>query len=279
MNQLDPSAGTFGLCSLSEREEELLLTYLDGEAGFFTARRARRLLVASSGARQFAHSILALKEQVGEWHHLAQAKNAKCDLWSRIERRIDQEEHAALFLGGREFVSRLREQANSGKSWLEKILGPGAWSTAGALVAASLTMFMIQPTTEPAKAPQLREENPVSNVTDVSFETGSRNFSDSVSTQRGIDRQVYRRAKLRESARLESTTAPRILPSELNQLTQVDWMRSDGQLLFVQAPRPGSTIIWVKRPKSQVQPSRDPALGRRPVILDREQDIISPAGR
>ncbi len=265
---------------LSPCDEELILSYLDGEAGFFSARRAKRILERSPSAQSFADSILALRSRIGEWHQIQLERSGKVDLWERIERRIDQEERAAVFLGGREFASRMRQPRVEGESIFSKIFGPWGWSATTAVVAASLTFVLVQPVEKtnpslslgPSTTPRLLDEPlPGMGVRDVSFIDNSDQY------HRDQMKQIYRRAKVRESLRGESNS--QIVPSEMNQLTQVDWMRSDGQLYFVQQPRPGSTIIWVKRPKPAQNAGALAPRADRPVVFGENEVFPIPSSR
>lgn len=129
---------------LTEREELLLSRYFDGECGFFSRRSAEKLASSSPLARDFLGS---LNKAAGTCRAAADESAVGADLWSRIDARIDAEEHAAFYLGER------RSGADS-DSLLSRLRSRQAlWGgLSGGLVAATALLFVVSPATkEPSR--------------------------------------------------------------------------------------------------------------------------------
>ena len=124
---------------LTEHEEILLSQYFDGESGFFTRRRAERLIASNPLAKAFLENLSGIATDV---RAASEASVIKADLWSRIENRIEAEERAAFYLGDR------RESAEASR-FLPNIRSRQAFfgGLSGAAVAAAVLIVVSQPST------------------------------------------------------------------------------------------------------------------------------------
>lgn len=224
---------------LEERDERLLSRYFDGEASWLDQLRARRLLARSSEARTFIQSLEMIRDLAA---NLVKAAPAEVQLWEKISRRIDAEERAAVFLGGRYG----RASAGSTDSILGRLTERLSWSAMGGVAAAAVTMLVVAPLGGPQNSGQqqlamlgqpVRLEKPGSMLSTALEEV---RFSPSDPT--GIDDRtavVEQFAPNTEPVILSRPSYPRAM--------EVEWMRSDGRVRMLQAPKERSAIIWVKR--------------------------------
>lgn len=260
---------------LTEADTELLSAYIDGELGFWAKRRAERVIRTKPEAQSFLDALREVSSGVVGFADVADAKQV--DLWTRIDRRLTAEENAALYLGKRGF-----DDASGSSSWSERLglsqlqeyFARAAWGMGGAVVAAGLTFAVIQPAENEANnsgrdmpagslatfIPDGFEGATVNTPISGARFVSATNTPASASFQKRLDKVFYR-AKQRNGfpdSMLDGAQPPGL---------EVEWMRSDGQLKVIPGMRPGSSMIWVKRPSGdssnstpRIIESREPAL-------------------
>lgn len=237
---------------LSEGEEILLMKFFDGQCSFLERGKAQRLIEQSQSACDFMTSLRVTAEAA---QSLAGRQSVKVDLWQEVSRRIEAEEHAALFLGKRDTHAK--------PSFAERVgeFFSNSWNLglSGAAVAAGLALFLILPSTPATN--NSGSEQMVDLVRGVSFD---RTNVGTMSVSNGAE----------NSGSVEPVGVhgrPQILNEQTPNVVEVDWMRSDGRLRMLHEPSEPSAIIWVKR--------RDPATqfrhGRRsaPVMLEQSTPL------
>ncbi|MBN8550365.1 MAG: hypothetical protein J0M12_13715 [Deltaproteobacteria bacterium] len=221
---------------ITEHEELLLMKFFDGQCSFLERGKAQRLIEQSSSAAQFFTTLQASSRLTQD----ALKAQPKVDLWDAVSRRIESEEHAALFLGKRESQ---RERSFSERC-VEFFSSRWSLGLSGAAVAASVALFLVAPF---KSGTANTSEQMVELVRGVSY--------DAPSTQAG-------------SASVQPVGVhgrPRILNEQAPNVVEVDWMRSDGRLRMLHEPTESSAIIWVRRrnPAAQVKQNRY----RQPMLL------------
>lgn len=192
---------------LTERDELLLMRFVDNDVHFLDRWRAQALLRSSSDAREYVRSL----GQVGK---LVQSRKlpevSGAEFWSHVSDRIVQEERAELFLGKRGEQSISHVDATEPWWRLPRI----AWSVSG-LALASLAYVAVVVT--PA---ELANDRQIASV---------------VEENSGQSTQLVRAGR------------PELLEERTPHVVQVDWMHSDGRLSILKEPTDRSAIIWVKR--------------------------------
>lgn len=221
--------------ALTEHEELLLMKFVDGECGCLEKSRALRLIGASPTAAAFVEKLKASSEQA---EFVLGGASRPVDLWSRIEQRINAEEHAAIFLGKRE-TGRSRADASGLAAWFTGTFGLGL---SGAVATAAVALFMISPLGSSREGSTSTPKDLAQMVKGVSLDTSA------------------------ASAVAVRHERPQILNDDIPSAVEVDWMRSDGRVRILPGTSERSPIIWVKR--------RDPASrlrqNRRPLLIERE---------
>lgn len=196
---------------LTEAEEQLLNEYIDGELGFFALRRAKKLLRLNRYAREYVEGVSRVTERAREWADAGQRSDV--DLWDRIERRIAEEERAAVFLGERPGVEPVW------RMWLRG----ASWAVPGAAVAALVTFIA------------LRSER-------IDFPGG---FSQIASTAR----QEVEEPAFAVQPQLVEAPPQMLAQSKRRELSPVEvgWMRSAGRVSMLQSRDGNPAIIWIRR--------------------------------
>jgi len=203
---------------LSDGEEQLLLAYLDGEAGVLRRLRAR-LLLRRPEARSYLESVRRVGAETRAW---AEERNVPTvDLWQRVSQRLDQEERAAKFLGARTSnVVPVRHV------WSERL----AWAVPSAAVAALATVFVVGtefrvPGGFYSMAGTVRQEREqLATIEPSDF---------------GLPGAPAQTVSLRSS--VPSRPSP-----YLSAPVEVKWMRSNGRVQLMQDPENRSAIIWIR---------------------------------
>lgn len=218
---------------LTDRQQLLLSRYVDGECGLIRSLQVKRLLSTQPAARRYVSQLERTRATLSEY--LSQPNSVHVDLWDRIEGRIDQEEHAAFFLGARR-VETSHHSTPRDSIWSAFSL-PATWvgGLSGAAVAGALLVFLYKPVqTVSFSAPkQIALQSSPQQVQPV-----------------GIGAQRYAQPRV---ARINRPSA-----------FEVDWMRSHGSLNVIPDSNGSSAIIWVRRrqmpaprslkPRSTTQP-------------------------
>ena len=198
---------------LTERQEKILNSYFDNECGFFGRFMAERLLSKNSSASQYFLNLSSTSNELKKSYN--DVNIAKVDLWEGISEGIRREERKAKFAEEEEDESPIAV-------WLSRL----GWGVSGALVTASIGLFMIGGL------------SPSTNKSGIQLKTGS--FSGEVPVQS----VTFNNEK---EARLKGSQSP----------MEIDWLRSDGRLRFIQTPNQRSTILWVNK-KTRSETSRIP---------------------
>lgn len=243
---------------LSEHDELLISRYADGESGFFEARRVRRLLAANAEAEAFLGSLRRIGGEVSDSSRF----ELRIDLCERIERRIDQEERAALYLGARESTRR-GDRREVFSAW-EALLGRGLWGMSGALAAVLLMFFFGESSNMRQAPPMLGEQLAMvesSGMSAMSADESIPQLGEDTSNQEEAVRMLLQEEALRNQGRSAPLDAPVATVSQgsgadrrsagVRRYVEMDWMRSDGRVRLVQVPNRGSSIIWVTVPPGE----------------------------
>ncbi len=195
--------------TLSEKDELLLSKYHDGECGALSAFVAKRLIRDNTAAQDFLRTLENCSRVLDA--EASRVSIPVVDLWDRIDNRIDQEQKAAFYLGGR----RVTERA---PSLIERLRASqvAVGGLSGAAIAAVALLFVYSPRditsfSVPTNGPSSNAQN---QFQQVGFGNAPRQAA---FTQRG------------------------------NSPLEVDWMRSNGSLSLIPDASGSSAIIWVRR--------------------------------
>lgn len=227
---------------LSEKQERLLLRYLDGECGLVGRMRAERLLSSSAVASSYAAAMRqasrgvreALAEQCGAGRS---ADGGQCvDLWQRIAARIDQEEKAEFFLGKRKLASAGESAWDLGGLW-----EPVKWGFSGALVTAAAVVIVFRVSSvSPGGETALAGRSEV-NVQRVAGLSGG-DFSP-VGLMEGQSGRESALQTLNVGKDAPESPVVRRVP----RVFEVGWMKSPGRVKVIQDSNQRSAILWVDR--------------------------------
>ncbi len=227
---------------LSEREEQLLVRYFDGECGWVEKLLADRLLRRKHGAREFMDTMHVIGEIARNERAGILAKNPQpVNLWDRIESRIKAEEHAAVFLGRRD-VEAPRSSWGA-KLWPIVAFDHLAWGGSGALVAACLTYVVMH------TGPMMAGGALVNSGASTRLARNSENIRQVAFHERAPTRRLVRpedSSKLADNSRLLEEPL-KILDQDLPNALEVDWLKSAGRVRMMQDPGERSAIFWIKR--------------------------------
>lgn len=254
---------------LSERQQLLLMKFVDDEASSWEGFFARGLIRRSQAAREFVQSLKLLsgelqRDSVGThtrqsaWSRANRGTQGVGDaafadaLWEKVNRRIDDETRAALFLGKR----RRTDSSASSMNWFQG----AAWGLSGAAVTAALGFFVIA---QPGGGPGAQQSMPRGHVATVSLRSGGSlgtggNFDQGRSAA-GQDVSFSQVRSLDESQsgdpRGVGGRAPRIIEDPLDDgripnAVEVDWMRGGGRVKLIPDASQRSAVIWVKRKRN-----------------------------
>jgi len=253
---------------LSNKEEELLIGHFDGELSLFQNFLAKRLLQSNPLAREYFGSLKEVAASLRSFKADINVNN-KVDLWDRIERRIDQEERAEFFLGTRDTARSELPTSNWFGQFVNKSVFGGM--TVG-LATAAVAFVALDNRTE--STPNISLGNSVAVINEAS----QVRFSPFVNSDHNVANQVEY-ASFSDSSAYQSLAQKKVSSNngfrnqkDLRTLKRmeipfkVDWMRSDGQVSFIQDPRRGSTVIWVN--KGSQNPSR-------PIVLEAEPKLVT----
>ncbi len=236
--------GEEGEVSLSERQEQLLIKWIDGEGGWLNRFYVRHFLAAKPSAQRFIQEMLQVKKNVVGILQSG-SRGEGVDLWERISVRLDQEEQAEIFLGNRPAAV----SAPSG-GWAEKFV----WGACGACVTAALAVMLVvlRPSTNEYSTPQLLASsngNMESRVIDgITVSSGAYDGAGSLN-------------------HLVSANRPSVSPAK--RAWEMDWIHSAGRVHLVEDSRGGSAVIWVKkgdRPGNSLVYSNSDGSGRLVVV-------------
>lgn len=217
---------------LSERQEQVLCRFLDGEGHYLDRFQAKWLLKNNPRAREFVREI----EQVGHVVCVDLNRVESCPdldrMWGRISQRIDNEERAALYLGERVLLPSQQRPASQQRpeSLMSRRYG---WGVAGLASAACIAFFV------------------------VGFETNSSAPAGGRLVATGSSEQVVARSEgsavvdLVSSNPQEQVSRSRLIGDFDSHGVEVDWMRSQGHVRVIPDSERRSGIIWVKRKRPQ----------------------------
>ena len=220
--------------TLTKKEEDLLLQYSDGECGLWNRRRAEALISRSDEARQFVREAKELARATRAVLR-AEAGDHEPDLWTAIERRIAQEEHAAFYLGARRLrQDKSRPAASAGFFW----------GASGAAVAAALVVaVLVQPAgirsgagPQPTAVAGRQAAPPLY-------------MKDAEAPQVGLVSEGYQPPRMRVESPME-----------------LDWLRSQGRVSMIPGPSRRAPIIWINR-HGRLYPQRSAAPTGNPIRM------------
>lgn len=210
---------------INERQELMILRYLDEESGFIERFRVNRLLARSEAASTFLSEMQALSDDTRLLTADKQYEKAhgKVDLWDKISMRIDQEERAEAFLGER------RQQPKVELTWSTVWFASAAGAFASALLV--LTAFSITS----------RNMNTLTGQEFASSVNGE--SAQSIAANSRIP-QLVKPVSVTTGSSSTHAAPP---PSVPVRPVEVDWMRSDGSVQILRAPTTRAPVIWVKK--------------------------------
>lgn len=196
-----------GSKELSEKQQLLLSSYVDNECSYISRFLAERLLKNNNQARLF---VQTLKNTSQTYRSLVSSQDSSVDLWDRIERRIEAEERASLYLGNRKPTSEAPHP-----SLLERLFSRQVWvgGLSGAAIAATVLVFVSRPS-KPGEILPVYTGGPVA----------AHNSS------------AFHQASLGNEQQMVGSSA-----------MEVDWMRGKGSFKIIRDPSDKSAIIWVRK--------------------------------
>lgn len=194
---------------LSERQEMLLSAYADGECSAFSRFMAKRLLQSNEQARLFLNQLHASSQTFKSFTNA----HEPADLWGRISARIEAEQRAAQFLGG-----RATETAGASESFISRFLSRHAviGGFSGAAVAAMVLVLVTRPT-KPGEILPVFTDGPVA---------------------------AQHASPFHQAAFGGQNSARALAPQSK---VEVDWMRARGPLQVIESPHDRSAVIWVRK--------------------------------
>lgn len=207
--------------SLTEKDCILLERYHDGECGVWARMSAERLLSRSEAALAFLEGLKDLSDINKDYSYKISSR--RCDLWSKIEKRIDEEERAEFFLGKRTKESSENKRNGWSLDW-SKV----GWGLSGAFVTAAFGMVMFR----------------LASLQPIQVEGDNKVLANIKSSQTGGVMQAQQ-VKLNEYPVSIGRSG-----SSIRRPVEVDWMRSDGRVHIIQDQEDRSSIIWVKKKRS-----------------------------
>jgi len=218
---------------LSHKQELLLSKFFDGECSLIGTLWAKRLLSSNTDAQKFLAQLHDVRDKCSQLTSPLAA--APVDLWERIATRIEQEEHAALYLGLRR-LEQPRESLWQRLSIRHAMIG----GASGAAIAAVLLTLVNSPSqlltfSAPAAGPV-------------------------------VHNQFVQPVGIGSTAPIANRYAAS--PVRSHNPLEVDWMRANGSLKLIPDPNGASAIIWVRRrPADQPLKKPAPLLGPTPLGL------------
>lgn len=243
---------------LREKDEFLLIKYLDGECGLFERFLAKRLIQNNPSALDFVSSLKSLSKDFANTR--TELESVNVDLWSRVERRIEQEEKAAFYLGSR-VVSDVRTEV--APLWNRVGVGLGA----GLLTACLAVFFSFglsrNVVKEDFSVQPAGSEMVYQSIEPIKFKSFSAPLANEevsfVSSQ-----PFAGNSSLRDPSRVSS---------------RIDWVRSHGRVKMIKSSEKKLPIIWVKRalpdglPDTQLFDVESSENGSQPVILEQREPV------
>jgi hypothetical protein len=239
--------------NLSESDQRLLMAYFDGGSvsvavPWYRRLRLKALLLSNEGQRE----LLALRSLSSALKAGMVAETPEIDpLWDRIERRIEQEERSAVYLGRRtEGEGRV---VSPFSDWLRSLGAPLGFGLAGAL--AALAVVRLPSTDSVHVASDLESVWPSKRPVLIRSMNGAGANGASPAGLSSMAPQFVRRSVVPADV-----TRQRLSPSR-EPAIDVDWVHSDGAVRFYSNPSGKSTMIWVrKKTPERRKARRDPSL-------------------
>ncbi len=238
--------------------ERLLIKVCDGEASLLERCVGHACISLHEGCRQYSREMRILNDQLKGEVFGVEARPS-VNLWDKIERRIEEEERAAIYLGKREVMIQEEE---SRAPWFKEIFNPGVFGGMAVGLATATVAFVVfsKGPVSPAGVDNLASRDSSIAVIDSQRNTAEGvdfvTYSNNQDRRRLMSREAFRsQQQMRALKRMDSR-----IPFE------VDWMRSDGHVSFIQDPKERSTVIWVKRSNSN--PNRPRVLEAEPKIIE-----------
>lgn len=222
---------------ITNLKEKLLMQYMDGELSFWLKPLATLLIKKDAKSAKYIESLTrcssSLKQQLSQQTSTLNQIGLNPELSANIFARIQQEEHAQVFLGKREL-----EQVSVWQKFNNSLF---SLPSAG-LATAALLAFVFFGSSNSNKLGTT--ESNLKTASTINDQTQIENVSLTQSTTAEIE------------SNSSSYVAPRILKDRQVMPIEVDWMRSSGRVSVMPSNGNQSAIIWVKKPRSEVQNSR-----------------------
>jgi len=213
---------------LSEKQERLLVSYLDGECSVLGKFWAERLLKANAAARSFVEEMEQTLRRVKEhWPAEQEVLNGRHEVpsfWDRVAARIRQEEQTELLLGRRSFKLSLLERPVLSALW-----EPLKWSFSGAVVTAVLAFVVFRFSNMPPGGTVLEP-----------FRPGLFKAAD---VREGFSEAGFRTDPRTEPGTVQPLPSGRMPP----RVFEVEWMKSRGRVNVIQDSNQSAAILWVNR--------------------------------
>ena len=208
---------------LSEKEEQLLMRFQDGEASWREQWAARRLISSRTEARDFLVDVGICGEFV-QWraHRMLRRLPPVWTLLTEVQRDIDKQEYVRNIV-----VPEKRKWALSAD-----MIARAGWGMTGALTAASVMILMMPPTLKESTRGQ--GQLIAQGITSRDAEFTAVSLS---STQSGaVDRS---KARVTRSYPLTS--------SSVDGQYGITWFSSGGKMQIIGGRSPNSPVLWVSR--------------------------------
>ncbi len=267
---------------LGEKEEMLLGRYVDGVCTRFEGRRAKKLLSKSREARLFVELLSESQDLLLDYVE-QEADAPTADMWQRVNRRIVEEERNALFLGKRviEGVANSEDESKQ-RNFLQGWAGRMTWGFSGAAATVALGVFILDMPIDEFSGRYSVAKRKVSDVvakvgvgfdslrsnqiglnqrTPVSAVQGSNGITVPVAFSSNTPRNDNTDFNAGRGNSIAEMGAPVSVTSGLGSVTareakerrlvEIDWLRSDGTLQLIPGSDVSSTLIWVKRDRSE----------------------------
>ncbi|RIL09976.1 MAG: hypothetical protein DCC75_05370 [Proteobacteria bacterium] len=222
---------------LSDKQEQLLMRFAEGQGGMIGNHRAKRLLAKHPKEQEYVRSFENSRQRQSDIIRQLTPDFSGCNLWQRVSARVEQEQRSAILLGARQQPWAWRPQFQ-----------PYAF---GAVAAAALVVAFLVPGAGDLNAPGSGEINMAANsilnppnspleVTEVS----------AVSKVAAVQPNTHADET---SLLFSSLESPPVVTSRSRapKVLEVDWMKSKGRVNLISDPQERSTMVWVRRKRAK----------------------------
>jgi len=238
----DQASHDVDLVELSDRHQQLLSRYFDGECSWFGRMSAERLVRSNKSAQLFLNGLKDIRGfmQAPDDALGRDMEIGKVDLWDKIAKRIEVEERTAVYLGNRAPIAQTSERHWFGLHGLQAALG----GLSGAAITAAALLILKPVGVNEAGLPTISV--PAGSAR-VALNGGQNGFN-----QVSLDNNP----ELGGFSGGDSRLRPRMLGATNRSPIEVDWVRGNGPMKLIQNPEERTTIIWVRRRQNQIRDAR-----------------------